>query len=265
FTLKSIYDPNNLVAGGFTGIAIIVKAVTQGMIEGGVPLWLTNALLNVPVFLIGFKIKGKEFIGKTLLATVALSAWLYVMPSYILIPDNLFLASVFGGAIQGVGIGLVFITQATTGGTDMVGAIIQHYMKHVSVARLMTIIDAVVVTVGGFVFGIEKALYAVISIVVINKVADALIEGLKFAKASYIITNKHQEVAKAVMERLDRGVTGIYAKGMYTDQDRYILFCVVTKKELVQLKEIVGEIDENAFVIVSDAREVLGEGFLPVG
>ena len=113
-------------------------------------------------------------------------------------------------------------------------------------------------------FGIERALYAIITIVVVNRIADAMIEGVKFAKAAYIITDQYEEVSKAIMHGVDRGLTGIYAKGMYTGKDRCLLFCVVTKKELVHLKELVGRIDENAFIIVSDAREVMGEGFFPV-
>lgn len=259
FAIKGIYEPNNLVVGGFSGIAIILKSLT-----GGLPLWLTNIILNAPVFLIGWKIKGRKFVGKTFAATMFVSMWLLILPEYTFINDNLLLAAIFGGAIQGAGMGIVFSTKATTGGTDMVGAIIQHYLKYFSVAKLMMMIDGVIVIIGGYMFGVERALYAIIAIVVVNRIADAIIEGLKFAKAAYIITDKYQEVADAIMEQIDRGLTGIYAKGMYTQKDRNLLFCVVTKKELVQLKEIVGRIDENAFIIVSDAREVLGEGFHPV-
>lgn len=264
FAIKCIYEPNSLVVGGFSGIAIIIKSLTDGIIAGGVPLWLTNIVLNAPVFFIGWRVKGRKFIGKTLFSTIMISVWLGIIPEYTFIENNLLLAAIFGGVIQGFGMGVIFARKATTGGTDMIGAIIQHYAKHFSVARLMMIIDFVIVVIGGWVFGVEPALYAIISIFVINKIADAIIEGLKFAKAAYVITEKYEEVAAVVMEEIDRGITGIYAKGMYTNKDRCILFCVVTKKELVHLKEIVGKIDDRAFVIVSDAREVMGEGFFPV-
>lgn len=264
FAIKCIYEPNSLVVGGFSGLAIIIKSLTEGIIPGGVPLWFTNIALNLPVFLAALKVKGKSFIGKTLFSTIMVSFWLGVIPSVSFIENNILLAAIFGGALQGLGMGLVFLTKATTGGTDMVGAIIQNYLRQFSVAKIMMVIDAVIVIAGGYVFGIERALYAIITIVVVNRIADAIIEGIKFAKAAYIITDKYEEVSNAIMHKVDRGLTGIYAKGMYTGTDRYLLFCVVTKKELVHLKELVGKIDENAFIIVSDAREVMGEGFFPV-
>ncbi|PWJ51511.1 YitT family protein [Faecalicatena contorta] len=264
FAIKCIYEPNSLVVGGFSGLAIIIKSLTEGIVPGGVPLWFTNIALNLPVFLAALKVKGKNFIGKTLFSTIMVSFWLGIIPSVSFIENNILLAAIFGGALQGLGMGLVFLTKATTGGTDMVGAIIQNYLRQFSVARIMMVIDAVIVIVGGYVFGIERALYAIITIVVVNRIADAIIEGIKFAKAAYIITDKYEEVSNAIMHKVDRGLTGIYAKGMYTGTDRYLLFCVVTKKELVHLKELVGKIDENAFIIVSDAREVMGEGFFPV-
>lgn len=264
FAIKCIYEPNSLVVGGFSGLAIIIKSLTEGIIPGGVPLWFTNIALNLPVFLAALKVKGKNFIGKTLFSTIMVSFWLGVIPSVSFIENNILLAAIFGGALQGLGMGLVFLTKATTGGTDMVGAIIQNYLRQFSVAKIMMVIDAVIVIAGGYVFGIERALYAIITIVVVNRIADAIIEGIKFAKAAYIITDKYEEVSNAIMHKVDRGLTGIYAKGMYTGTDRYLLFCVVTKKELVHLKELVGKIDENAFIIVSDAREVMGEGFFPV-
>jgi uncharacterized membrane-anchored protein YitT (DUF2179 family) len=227
-------------------------------------LWFTNIALNLPVFLAALKVKGKGFIGKTLFSTIMVSIWLAIIPTFSLIENNILLAAIFGGALQGIGMGLVFSTKATTGGTDMVGAIIQNYLRQFSVAKIMMVIDAVIVIAGGYVFGIERALYAIITIVVVNRIADAMIEGVKFAKAAYIITDKYEEVSHAIMREVDRGLTGIYAKGMYTGKDRCILFCVVTKKELVHLKEIVGKTDANAFIIVSDAREVMGEGFSPV-
>lgn len=254
--ISSIYDPITMVTGGFTGIAIIVKAFLD------VPLWLTNILLNVPVFLLGIKIKGFKFLARTLFSTIALSVWLYVLPQFNIMMDDYILASIFGGVIGGVGIGLVFLARATTGGTDMVAAFIQHYYKHYSIAQIMQVIDATVVIAGAYVFGLSKALYAIISIFVVSQVSDGIIEGLNFSKLAYIITDKQDEVANAIMTTIDRGATGINATGMYSSSEKKLLLCVVSKKEMVQVKEIVTKIDNGAFVIVSDVREVLGEGFI---
>jgi uncharacterized membrane-anchored protein YitT (DUF2179 family) len=254
--INSIYDPITMVTGGFTGIAIIVKAYSN------TPLWLTNVMLNIPVFLIGFKIKGFKFIARTLYSTIALSAWLYVLPVMDIMTDDYILTAIFGGVISGVGIGMVFLARSTTGGTDMVAAFIQHYFKHYSIAQILQVIDAAVVIAGAYIFGLNKALYAIISIFVISQVTDGIIEGLKFSKLAYIITDHHEEVAGAIMTTLDRGATGLKATGMYSSNEKKVLMCVVSKKEIVQVKEIVTKIDHSAFVIVSDVREVLGEGFI---
>lgn len=262
FAIKCIFDPINLVTGGFTGIAIILKSMTGGIIEGGVPLWLTNLVLNIPNFFIAMKIKGIRFIGRTSFSTICLSLWLYVIPEMNFMVDDFVLASLFGGVITGIGIGLVFLARATTGGTDMMAALIQHYWRHYSIAQILQVVDAVIVLAGAYVFGISRALYAIIAVFVVSQITDGMIEGLKFSKIAYIISDKQTVVASAIMKELNRGATGLKAKGMYSDKEKDMLFCVVSKKEIVYLKEIVINADPNAFVIVSDAREVLGEGFI---
>lgn len=254
--INSIYDPITMVTGGFTGIAIIVKAYSE------VPLWLANIVLNVPVFLIGIKIKGFRFIARTLYSTIALSGWLYILPRMNILTDDYLLAAIFGGVISGVGIGMVFLARATTGGTDMVAVFVQHYLKHYTIGQVLQVVDGAVVIAGAYIFGLNKALYAMISIFVISQVTDGIIEGLKFSKLAYIITDYHDEVAKAIMTTLGRGATGLNATGMYSSTEKKVLLCVVSKKEIVQVKEIVTQIDPRAFVIVSDVREVLGEGFI---
>ena len=151
--------------------------------------------------------------------------------------------------------------ETTTGGTEMVATLIQHYYKHYSVVQIIQFLDGAVVIAGLFVFGVHVALYAIVAIFVTSKVSDALMEGLKFSKAAFIITDHYDQVAKRIMTELERGVTGLHAKGMYSGAEKCMLYCVVSRKEIVQVKEIVSEVDPDAFVIVSDAREVLGEGF----
>lgn len=260
--INLILDPAGLVTGGFSGLAIVIKSLTGEFIEDGIPIWLSTTVLNVPLFLIGFKIQGARSLGKTLFGAAALSAWLYLIPAGSLAPDDLLLSAVFGGGLQGLGIGLVFIGHATTGGTDMAAALIQRKFRHYTIAQVMQVIDGIIVLSGVYAFGISKALYAVISIVVMTKLTDTLIEGLHFAVSAYIITEKPEEIASELMLKVNRGVTGIDAKGMYTGNKRTILYCVAGKKQIVELKDIVMKLDPNAFVIVTDAKEVLGEGFI---
>lgn len=259
--ITSCFDAAGMVTGGFSGIAIIVKAGTKGLYGNGVPLWVTNLVLNVPVFILAAKIKGFSFVKKALMGDISLTVWLAVLPAWKL-SEDIFLAALYGGILQGVGIGLVFLGGGTTGGTDLLAAIIQKYMKHYSIAQVMQFVDGAVVVAVMYVFGVERALYAIIAVYLVTKVSDGIIAGLKFSKAVYIITDKPDEVSRMVMEDIDRGITGIRAKGMYSGNDKLMLFCVVGKKELVHLKEMIDEIDPKAFVIVGDAREVHGEGFI---
>lgn len=261
-SIQCVFDPVRLVTGGFTGLAIIVKEVTGTVIPGGVPLWLTNLLLNIPVFIAALRIKGRDYIRRTLLGTFLLSAWLYVIPSMDLTEGDFILAAVFGGLIGGAGMGLVLLAKAATGGTDLMATLIQHYLRHYSIVQLIQLLDGGIVLLGCFVFGMRAALYAIVAIFIMSKVSDALMEGFKFSKATFIITDRYEEVAQKILGELDRGVTGLLAKGMYSGTEKWMLYCVVSKKEIVRVKEIVAEADSKAFVIVSDAREVLGEGFL---
>ena len=260
--INSVFDAAGMVTGGFSGIAIIIKAWTKNLIEGGIPLWVTNCVLNLPLFVIAWKVRGFSFIKRAILGEISLSVWLAIQPVWNLAGNDLLLSALYGGVIQGVGIGLVFLGGGTTGGTDMMAAIIQKFLKHYSIAQIMQVIDAMVVLVGMYVFGVHKALYAIIAVYLVTKVSDGLIEGLKFSKAAYIITGKPKEISDMIINDLDRGVTGINARGMYSGQDKLMLFCVVNKKEIIMLKEMVDKIDPDAFVIVTDAREVHGEGFI---
>lgn len=262
FSVASIYDPSGFVTGGFSGLAIIVKQLTAELVPGGVPLAVTNLILNIPVFLIAIRLKGWNYIVKTLFGTVMLSFWLGVLPVIPIAEGDFLLTALYGGIVMGAGIGLVFLSQATTGGTDLIAAIIQHFWRHYSIADIMQVIDAVIVLAGAYLFGIQMVLYAVISIYLVSKISDGIIEGLKFSKAAFIITSKPDEVSQILMDDLSRGVTGLSAKGMYSGQKKNMLFCVVSRKEIVRLKELTLSLDPDAFVIVTDVREVLGEGFI---
>lgn len=261
-SIQCLYDPIGLVTGGFTGLAIILKAVTGNIIPGGLPLWFTNIALNIPLFILSLKFKGKRFIWRTIVGTVALSAWIYVIPAVDLTQQDYFLAAIFGGCIGGVGMGLILLARATTGGTEMVAVLIQHFMRHYSVVQIMQILDGLIVLVGLYLFGIKAGMYAIVSIYVSTKVSDGLMEGFKYSKSAFIISEKYEQVANRILQEMDRGVTGLYAKGMYSGDGKCMLYCVVSKKQIVELKDIVAGVDPHAFVIVSDVREVLGEGFL---
>lgn len=254
-------EPQNLVTGGVSGIAIIVEDYT-GRLGYAVPIWLTNLALNIPLFLLGIKAMGRAFLVKTAFATFFLSVALYLVGFIPLIEMDITLAAVFGGVFSGVGLGLVFRVMATTGGTDLAASLIRkRFMPHISIPRILFVLDSAIILLGLLVFGPVPAMYAVVAVYVTTKVTDTLLEGLSFSKAAFIISDESERIAESVMQKLDRGATGLNGQGMYTRREKNVLLCVVSAKELVRLKEIVHALDTGAFMIVADVREVLGDGF----
>lgn len=260
--VNMVYDPLGMVTGGVTGIGIVIKHLTRNVMQDGFPVWLTNALCNIPLFLAAVLVLGKRFLGKTLLATVTMTVFLYLLPVTPLFSEDYLLASVFGGVIAGAGIGLVLAASATTGGTDLLCALIHKKLKHYTVPQLLIVVDGLIVLGGVAVFGINESLYAAIAIFITAKMSDGILEGLKFSKMAYIVSEQSDRIAQEIMEKLDRGVTALNAIGMYSKKERTVLLCVVSKKEIAAVLDIVNKNDRSAFVIVSDAREVMGEGFI---
>ncbi len=261
-SINMFYEPLELVIGGVTGLAIVVKVLTGGWIEGGVPIYITNIVINIPLFIGAIIIKGRDFGARSLFATFYLSFALFYTQQIPTLTSDILLGCIFGGILSGAGLGLVFSALSTTGGTDLMASLIQHFVRHMTVARIMFIIDGLIVAIGLFVFGPEKAMYAIVSIYISVQVIDNILEGINFSKAAFIISKHNEEIAQQILEILDRGVTGLEGEGKYTNKPREVLLCVVSKREIVKLKEIVRDIDLSAFVIVADVREVVGEGFI---
>lgn len=262
-SLSIFFEPYDVVTGGVTGIGIIIKELSFRVSGYAVPLYLSNLIINIPLVVIGLILKGKKFMGKTLLGTLLLSLFLYVTAQIRFPNEDMILNALFGGILCGAGVGLVLSASATTGGTDLLATIVQHFYKRLSIAWLLFFIDAVIILCGSFVFGLQKAMYAVIGVYLTSKIADQVVEGFHYSKAVYIISKKWDAIAEEVMEKMERGVTSLQGKGMFSGQEQQVLFCVISSKELVKMKNIIYRIDPQAFVVVSDAREVLGEGFLP--
>lgn len=260
-SVNLVFEPMGMVTGGVSGLAIVIKKVTESFINGGIPIWLFNILINIPLIIIAIVVKGKKFVLSSIFGTISYIISLYFLPVYSQTFDDPLLASIFGGVLAGLGLGLVISSSSSTGGTDLVAQIIQKFKKHYSVPRILIVIDGMIILLGMLVFGLGNGLYAVIAVFISTKVSDGILEGLKFAKTAHIISDKHEEISKEIL-KLGRGVTNIQGMGMYSNKNKNILFCVVSRKEMVDVVEITKSIDPNAFVIVSDAREVVGEGFI---
>lgn len=255
---KCIFDPAGMINGGFSGVAIIVRELT----DGAVPLWLTTAILNVPLFIATWIILGFKFIKKTLFTTVMFSVWLYIIPDNLFNINDYFLVCVFGAIISGLSIGIVYAADSSMGGTDTLATILQYYRRDISAVRFLQLVDGVIAVASGLVFGLERTLYALVSIYIAAKASELILEGANFAKKVYIISEEMDLIAEKVLHDLDRGMTYISSKGAYTGNEKKMALCIVSRRQITALKDIVKETDPNAFMVVSDAREVLGEGFL---
>lgn len=263
YAVIAFFQPHNMVTGGVSGLAIII-ADYSAHIWVEIPVWLTNLVFNIPLFIIGFLVLKGESIIKSAFAVFFLSAAFYLVQFAPVPPNDIVLSTIFGGVTGGVGVGLVLRATATTGGTTLAGAILHNtFFKHVSVAKLIFAADALIIVIGLVVFGPMASMYAIASIYISTKITEAVLEGMHFAKAAFIISDKTETIADHVIANLDRGATEIKGRGMFSKKDKNLLICVVNTKESVKLKELVSEIDPTAFVIMADVREVLGEGFKP--
>lgn len=256
-SINIFLEPNTIAPGGVTGLGIVLQKLTNGFIT----VWATNLIVNIPLFIAGVMILGKSFGAKTLYGTFILSFFIWIIPDVGATAD-LLLSSVFGGVIMGIGLGIVFKSGGTTGGTDLAGAIMNKFFPGFSTATHMMIIDLIVVASSGILNNrIDTALYSVIALYILVRVTDILLEGFGYEKAFFIISNEPEKIGKTILEELDRGVTILKGKGFYSGLDKDVLLCVVDRAQMIKVKEIISSIDKRAFIMITDMHEVLGEGF----
>ncbi|MGE4215114.1 MAG: YitT family protein [Anaerotignaceae bacterium] len=260
-SITVFFSPNQVVVGGFSGIAIIVKNLTIGLFDGGVPLSVTNLVLNVPLFVVAYFVLGKSYLGKTVFATLFLSVALEMTSFLPVFTGDLALIAIYGGIVDGIGVGFVLRAMASTGGVDLLAIIIRRKIRYISISSILFVINALIISFGLFVFGAEKAMYAIISIFISSKCITAVLEGLSFSKMAFIISEESEKIAKEIMKQHNRGVTALNGRGMYTGKSKDVLLCVFTQKDIIGIKEIVRNADPNAFIILTDIKEVMGEGF----
>lgn len=259
--INVIYEPLSMVTGGFSGIGILVKKLTQTARWSGIPVGMTTLLLNIPLFIWGYSQKGKVFVKKTVYAASCFSFFLLIISTFDIVKQDYLMAALVGGLLNGTGIGLVFSQGASTGGSDLLSVLTAKILPGLSASERLILIDTLIVAAGVFIFGLEIGLYAVVAVFVTGKVSDAILDGLKFAKIAYIISDHPEEISEHILRELGRGLTGLEGQGMYSEKHKMVLMCVVSKKEAVLLKDIVKNADNEAFLILSEAKEVLGEGF----
>lgn len=251
--------PNKIAPGGVTGIATILYYTI------GTPIGVMILVLNIPLFLLGFKFIGGKFIVKTLICTaitsVAVDA-LWFLPKY---QGNMILVSLYGGVLSGIGLGLIFIRGATTGGTDVASRLLKLKWPHVPMGRMMMCLDGIIILASIIAFkSVDSGLYAMINLFVSSKVIDTLLYGSDTGKMVLVISDKYDEIAQKIVSELDRGVTLLKGRGYYTGSEREVLMCALRRPQAARIRAIVRKIDPSAFIIMCEAGDVIGEGFKPI-
>lgn len=250
--LEIFLVPNNIIDGGITGISILASYLSK------VQLGIFIFVLNIPFLILGYKQIGKTFVFSTVVAITTLSIGVTVLhPVHGLTNDTL-LAAVFGGIILGIGVGLVIRYGGSMDGSEIV-AIVVSRRSGFSVGEIVMFINIFILSSAGLVFGWDRAMYSLIAYFIAYKVIDLTIEGLDESKAAMIISEKPEEIAEVILARLGRGVTYLEGKGGYTGESKSVLYSVITRLEMAKLKSIIDEIDEEAFVTISDVHDVLGK------
>jgi uncharacterized membrane-anchored protein YitT (DUF2179 family) len=262
--------PNRITAGGISGVSTILYYLF------GLPVGLTMLAFNAVLFLVAFRVLGREFGLRSVVATVMLSFMVdglhVLLPAVGLDPRlategltrNLLLATIFGDIIAGAGMALVFAKNSSTGGTDILARILNRYTE-IPLGRSLMLIDALVTLGAGFAFGAEMAMFAIIAIFVSSKTIDFLIQGMNQGKQFLIVSTRYREITDAILNVMGRGATILSGTGAFTGEDRPLVLVVIRPRELPRLKAIVREHDPGAFVMVSDVYEILGEGFRRLG
>ena len=248
--------PNQLSSGGIAGIGTIIYYLLK------IPMGTTIILLNIPLFLISILKIGKSFFVKSLIGTISLSTFIDCLDKFKPLTQDRFLACIYGGIIIGVGTAIILKVNSSTGGTDMVTYIAKKYKPSIRTGNIIVIIDIIIVTLNMFFFReIEIGLYSGIAIYLMGKIIDILFEGIDFTKLIFIVSKKSEEIAEKIGKSIERGTTGIYGIGMYTNEEILILMCAVTRRDVSKVTEIAKKIDKNSFIIITNSREVLGQGF----
>lgn len=248
--------PNKLSSGGFSGIATITYYLFNWKM-GYVIL-----LLNIPFFILAFIRIGKEFVVKSIIGTSLLSFFIEIFNKVNPLTNDRFLACIYGGIFIGIGTSLILKASASTGGSDLVTYIIKSFKQGLSTSNLIVIFDIIVITLNIlFLKELEIGLYSAISIYLMGKIIDIIFEGVGFSKMMFIISEKYNDISKEISTQISRGTTGIYSKGMYTNNEKMMVMCIASRREVIEIRKIANQIDSKSFIVITNVREVYGKGF----
>lgn len=258
FGLNNFLIANRLAEGGFVGISLLGLYLFQ------IPVGLTFLVLNIPLFFVGWRLFGREFIWKTVLGVVAVSLMTELTAGLIdMTTDDRLLAALYGGVFSGIGLGIIFRCGGTTGGADIIARLANHYFGW-SMGRTLFMIDVVVITAAAFILGKDVAMYSLVALFVAARIIDMVVEGLSTSRALMIVSDHSQAIADLIQSELGRGTTLLSGVGGYTGREKRVLYVVVTRDEIGRVQQMCRELDPLSFIVVNDVHDVLGEGFNPL-
>lgn len=255
--INMFLEPIGIAPGGISGIAVVISYIFRGKL----PVGVLTFILNLPLFIIGYKYIGRQFILKSVIGTALFSFMLDLTSSFgnLLKGDNKLLYALWGGAAIGCGFGMIFRGGASTGGTDIIARLMQKKINMMTMGKAVLWLDFIFLAIVAFVYkSIEAALYTGVAVFVASKVVDTIESGINYAKEVVVFTEQPEEMSKEIINRLRRGVSVIEAKGMYSKQKKYMVVCVVYNRQVTDLRKIVNKYDSNAFVIIKEVRETMG-------
>lgn len=251
-------DPHQINVGGISGLAMVLRELL-----GFGSIGVISAIINIPLFLLGYRELGKRFFFGSLLGTALTSLFLDLFTLLPVPQTDVMLGALYGGLLSGIGLGLVFLAGASTGGSDIVAKLLRKHFRRLKLSRLMLIVDILIVTLTGIVFrDISKALYSAVPLYVCSVVMDGVIYGLDYSSMALIISDQYTQIVEEIAVKLDRGATLLEAHGAYHGDSRQVIMCAIRRRQVTELKDIVSRLDPNAFMILQDAHQVLGEGFM---
>ena len=250
-----------LAAGGITGLATVFHALAQ-TVGINLPVGIQTIVMNVLLLLLVIKTGNRGYIVRTIIGILACGVLTDALAPFVPVlgQNDLLLCALWGGVITGVGLGLVFRTGGNTGGTDIISQFVARKAS-IPMGTAIIIVDGIVIALSAPVFSVENALYAAVAMYICGKVIDAVVDGPRSERAAYIISEKHAQIASAILYELDRGCTELQARGLWSGEDRPVIFCVLGRSQVPLLKEAVAQIDPEAIVIISEVHEAFGEGF----
>ena len=257
-SLEYFFIPNNIAAGGLTGLAIVINHYIPAISTG--PLVF---IMDLFLFIIGFIFLGKNFGVKTIVSSFSLAGMMTIIEKFFepkAVTNDLMLAAIFGTLITAIGMAIVFNANASTGGTDTIAKILNKFF-HIDIGKSLLAVDFIVTLLGAITFGINIGLYGLLSVIINGIAIDKVIEGFHVCKEVTIISTKSDEIGKFIMDELERGCTFLKGIGGFTSKDTYVLYTVLGRSEFIKLKQHISKVDPNAFITVGEVHEVMGEGF----